>query len=357
MEKVCLINNLYPPNSVGGAETVVFKLAQKHKNKSRKVFVITLDCENNKKITKNEESGVLIYRIPKFNIFPYKELNKKNFLLKLVWHFFDKFGWWGRKEINKILVEENPNIVHTHNLTGMGFFIPKLIKKLKIEHVHTLHDVQLVEPSGILKWNHKKDSLAQKFYSLIVKKKFGSPDYILYPSEFIKYFYKSRNFFYKSLWRKTNNEFTPLNIFKNKENNNKFVFVGSLNRNKGVHILLKAWKAMPKNIGMELHIVGDGPMMKDVLKAKEKDSSIFVYGRLNKKELDEVYRKCSVLIFCSVCLENKPNVILEALENNLFVVASNTGGVKELLNKKTGKLYRPGNKVYLINILYSLRMY
>ncbi|MCF6276662.1 MAG: glycosyltransferase [Candidatus Magasanikbacteria bacterium] len=354
MKKICLVNNLYPPNSVGGAETVVFKIAKKHKNKGRKVFIITLNCDDNNKTTKIEEDGISVYRIPKFNIFGYKELSSKNFLHKFVWHFLDKFSFWGKKEIERIFIETNPDTVHTHNLTGLGFFIPKLIDSLKIEHIHTLHDVQLVEPSGILKWNHKKDLIHQKIYSFFVKKKIGSPNFVFYPSEFIKNFYKSRGFFEESLWRKTNNEFRKTSNLKKKVKNNKFLFVGTLNKNKGVQVLLDAWRMISKEKKVELHIVGDGPMVKDNFKLKKEDKRVFVYGKLGKEDLNKMYKKCDTLVFCSVCLENKPNVILEALENNLSVIASNTGGVGELLNRKTGKMYKPGDARSLANLILNI---
>jgi glycosyltransferase involved in cell wall biosynthesis len=342
MKTILLINNLYSPTSFGGAETVVWKLAQKHLRKHRKVVVVTL--ADNGKFSKNNEEGVVVYRIPAFNIFTYQKLSQKNFVFKLLWHFVDKCTWFGKKTIEKILIDEAPDLVHTHNLTGVGMFVPSLLRKMNIVHIHTLHDVQLVEPSGILLWNHKRDTFWQKIYSKITKFWFQNPDTVYYPSVFIRDFYKNRGFFEKSLWRITNNEFLSQNkIVKKKTGRVKFLFVGKLTKYKGLQTVLDVWINLSKEFDVELHIAGDGKMYREVEKLAKEDNRVFVYGRLNKEDLNNLYTGCNILIFASICMENRPNVILEALENGLFVIASDTGGVNELVNKQNALLFTPGN--------------
>ena len=119
MAKVCLINNLYGDNAVGGAEIVVQARALEYKKKGDSVIVITTKADKNPKIEKNNENGITVYRVWIPNIFYYKDLSKHGFVLKLIWHFIDIFK--KPKAIEEILVEEKPDVVETHNLMGIGY--------------------------------------------------------------------------------------------------------------------------------------------------------------------------------------------------------------------------------------------
>ncbi len=341
--KICLINNLYPPNAVGGAETVVEKTAKSLVAKGEEAVVITSGVWKgwgSWKPERVEESGVVVYRFWVPNIFPYRSLRKHNLLSKLAWHKIDIFNCWSASIVRGILAVEKPDEVQTHNLMGIGFGVPRAIQRMRVKHIHVLHDVQLVEPSGVLSWNHVKDSLAQRMYGWLMKKRMGKPDEVLVLSEFLQDFYKKREFFLNSEWKVERVAVEMSGI--EKEGKTKFLFVGSLVGHKGVHILIQAWERLG-SVDAELHIVGDGFLKEAVEKWSERDVRVFVYGRQEGKELERVYNECSVLVFPSVCMENRPAVILEGLSHGLKVLAANTGGVRELVDEKTGWLVQPGN--------------
>lgn len=346
--KYCLINNLYPPYARGGAERVVENQARDLKKQGHEVFVITLKPKRGD--NQLEKDGVKVYQIWPFNIFSYLDLNKHGFLMKLLWHKIDIFNIWSARKVKKILEQEKPDVVYIHNLMGLGFCIPRMVQKLGIKNIHTLHDVQLVEPSGILLWNHQKDSVWQKIYSYIMKKKMGKPDEIIFPSEFLKNFYLGRGFFANAECRIQNAELKKIR-HEAQNTKNKFLFVGQLEKHKGIEILMKVWDDISDK---ELHIVGDGSLKSEIKKWVENKKNVFVHGRLEKEELEKKYEECDVLIFPSICLENHPTVIAEALEKGLYVIASNTGGVGELINsEKKGILVEPGNMDEFIKTIKS----
>jgi len=92
----------------------------------------------------------------------------------------------------------------------------------------------------------------------------------------------------------------------------------------------------------ELHIVGDGILRDEVEKWARNKDNVKVYGRLEGKDLEEIYNNCDTLIFPSTCLENNPTVIHEAHEHGLRVIASDTGGVREIVSEND-ILVEPGN--------------
>lgn len=345
--KVCLINNLYKPYAVGGAEKVVEEQVKVFLGQGEQVVLITWRPWfgfGSWRPVKTVEDGVVVYRFWVPNIFSYKNLGKHNLVLKLIWHFFDIFNFWSARIIKKILVEEQIAEVYTHNLMGVGVYkVHKIIKFLKSETkwVHYLHDVQLVEPSGVLPWNHKQDNWYQKIYSLIIKYQMGTPDVIISPSNFLKEFYQSRGFFGKSEWRVE--KYKSVESIKNKLSSEsiKFLFVGSLVEHKGLEVLMQAWEGVEKG---ELSIVGNGILFKKIETWCKKYPNVKVCGRKERIELEEIYKNSDVLIFPSICLENRPIVLLEAMKFGLKVVASNTGGVSETLEGYDNlKLIEPGN--------------
>ena len=258
-----------------------------------------------------------------------------------MWHKLDIWNWWSARIVKKILQQENPDKVETHNLMGIGFMIPKLIQKLGYKHVHVLHDVQLVEPSGVLAWDHEKDNLIQKIYSWLMKKKFGQPDMVVTHSQFLYNFYGDRSFFTNSEWQVNIYQVTTQLKFLSAMP--KFLFVGSLVKHKGIELLLKAWNKL-EEVNNELHIVGNGILSNQVEEWGKGKEKVFVHGRLEGNELTKIYNECEILIFPSICLENKPVAIIEALEYGLHVIAADTGGVHEFVREKENAwLFKPGD--------------
>lgn len=341
--KICLVNNLYPPHTVGGAEEVVYQEVGRMLKAGYEVVVITTALGG---AHLWRERGLTIYRFEPRNLYFYTEAYKQNFLKRFFWHFFNIFHFGSTRHIKRILEKEKPDRVYTHNLMGVGFLLPRLLKKLKLEHVHVLHDVQLVEPSGVIpvarqqSWRYS--GFPSKIYTFTTKMLFGSPAKVISPSNFLKDFYLKKGFFPESEWEVTKG---LVSVKKSdKTYKSRFLFVGSLSTHKGVEVLLRAWDRLVKNTHIHLDIVGGGvlePMVRDWADKKE---NVVVYGRLLTQQLSKVYKTSDVLIFASTALENRPNVIVEALNNGLFVIATDTGGVKELLVGVDGcKLIEPDN--------------
>ena len=343
--KISLINNLYKPYTRGGAGRAVEHKAEKLKEQGHDVVVISWKPWSGFRSWQPEvsiEDGIKVYRFWAPNIFSYKNLADHNIILRSLWNIFDIFNIFSAKIIENILKQENPDLVNTHNIKGMGFLLPKVIDGMDIKHTHTLHDVQLVEPSGRLPWNHTKDSLFQRIYSFITKKLFGSPDKIISPSYYLKDFYQERGFFSESDWEVEKFQLKQkTNKTKELKNPTKFIFVGNLEEYKGVDKLMQAWEKV-SNKDKELHIVGSGSYEPKLKRWSDQSNNVKVYGRLKKEEVAEKYKECDVLIFPSICIENSPNVIKEALEYNLKVLAAETGGVVEFSNYNV-EFFEPGS--------------
>ncbi|GGI05410.1 glycosyltransferase family 4 protein [Egicoccus halophilus] len=104
------------------------------------------------------------------------------------------------------------------------------------------------------------------------------------------------------------------------------VFVGRLSPEKGLDVLLDAWRrAAPR---LRLVVVGTGPMDDD-LRSRRLDGVEF-RGRLAGEAVEELLRSSRALVFPSTWYEGHPLVPLEAAAAGLPVLLSDLGAMTSL---------------------------
>ncbi|OGH85089.1 MAG: hypothetical protein A2493_00860 [Candidatus Magasanikbacteria bacterium RIFOXYC12_FULL_33_11] len=332
--KIVIIHNLYEPYSRGGAEQVVKTSIDFLLSQGDEVILITSTPEK-EELYKKE--NLKIYRLKQNNIISYFDLVKYNFVFKFVWHLIDMFNFGIAQKVKKILQQENPGVVHTHNLMGLSFFIPRIIRKLKIKNIQTVHDVQLVEPSGIIfverenSWRYS--GFLIKIHIWIMKKLVGSPDVVISPTQFLLDFYKNKGFFKNSKLEKLANPFTlqlPNNFQKQFHSGLNFLYLGQLEQHKGIVDLLEVFQDIKE---ATLHVVGDGILLENLKNKYSQLENIKFYGRKGRGELAEIFAKTDVTIFPSLCYENYPAVIFESFTFAVPVLAAKHSALTELIKK------------------------
>lgn len=109
------------------------------------------------------------------------------------------------------------------------------------------------------------------------------------------------------------------------------VIAGRLSQEKGVDIAIRAMSALPPEY--KLQVMGDGPERSqlEALASETAPGRVTFFGRLAKKELHARLREGRVALVPSRCYENQPLAVLEAFANGVPVVASDIGGISELV--------------------------
>lgn len=123
-------------------------------------------------------------------------------------------------------------------------------------------------------------------------------------------------------------------------------FVGRLSAEKGVRVLLEAWRRLPQ---IRLRIVGDGPLREELqLHAAQAGLNVEFTGRLSRQELPAIVGAASALIVPSLWYEGFPMVIVEAFASATPVIASRLGSLAEIVrDDATGALFMPGDAAAL----------
>lgn len=119
------------------------------------------------------------------------------------------------------------------------------------------------------------------------------------------------------------------------------LYVGRLSEEKGVRVLLEAWKSVPD---VPLRIIGEGPLSGSlkVYTQSQGIRNVQFLGYVNQKTYEENMCGARFLIVPSQCYENFPRIIVEAFARGIPVIASNLGTLRELVEDQgTGLLFEP----------------
>lgn len=128
---------------------------------------------------------------------------------------------------------------------------------------------------------------------------------------------------------------------------NYFIFVGRLSEEKGILMLLDAWRSAPHL--PTLKIVGTGPQDALVKAAAGSMQNVELLGTKNPGEVLEMIGKAKALICPSQSYEGMPRVIIEAFAVGTPVIASRIGGYPEMIKEPDfGFLFDAGKSVEIV---------
>ena len=191
-----------------------------------------------------------------------------------------------------------------------------------------------------------------------IRKLFKEVDIITAPSQYLFYKYTSYNFGLNNI------EILPLGIKpveicrkNNNRNNVNFGYIGSIHKLKNIEYLVDEFATLKGN--SKLIIRGNG-LKKSIEELKSKIKffdNIDYKGPYSPTELPQILSEFDVLIVPSY-IENYPLVVREALSAKIPVIASNVGGIPEIItHMENGILFNPKIKgelkKHLINIVQN----
>jgi len=296
----------------------------------------------------------------------------KNFSYTSAFQTFGKsiYSVEAKKKLRLLLSENKIDIAQLNNISS--YQTPSIIpvlKKANIPIVWRILDYRLICPNSTFLSNGKicEACHKHKYYNAISQKcKKGSifastlfaiessiyyllryydqVDLFLFQSEF------SRDMFVKFGYDKKRthiieNSYEYSNIQPKYNGDNYILYFGRLSKEKGILTLLNTMKMLPD---IKLIIVGDGPdyeSYKNYTNENSLDNVTFT-GPKWGEDLDPIIKNCEFVVVPSEWYEPSPYVALQAFANGKPIVASNIGGLKDLiLDNKNGMFFEAGNSV------------
>lgn len=134
------------------------------------------------------------------------------------------------------------------------------------------------------------------------------------------------------------------------------VFVGRLEVQKGVRVLLDAWSRSTARVrGGRLHLVGDGPLRREVAAAAANDSTIVAHGLLEPDDVSDKIVASGLVVLPSLWFEGLPRVLVEAIARGRAVAVSDFGGLAGALPDEACWRFTPtaDGIVYVLDMMTS----
>ena len=333
----------------GGSEKYYFELAQLLKSKGHTVGFFSMKHEEN--IT----TGDAEYFVEEIDLNTGSKLKALDVI----------YSQENKRLMAKALEEFKPDIVHINNFQRqLSASIIDAIKEKNIPIVMTAHDLNPICPASIMLYNGEVcDDCITKGYSQCIKKKcvkgstlkstlgvmekkyydihkvFRKIDCIISPSEFNKNQLVNGKLKY--------NEIVTLHNFVNESERNDYVlgdyafYLGRLSKEKGILNLIEAIGDIPN---AKLLIAGDGPERERIeayISEHKLDGRITLLGYQNQDSIHKYITNSRFVVIPSICNENCPYSVLEAMEIGKPIVASRIGGIPELIaDGENGYLYK-----------------
>jgi len=363
-KKVLICCNAYPPNFIGGAELIAHYQAKHLQGQGYNVIVFTGDTREQGKrhsLRREDYEGLPVYRVhltyedydPKFSNFSHKDIE----------------GYF-----KTILKKFLPDIVHFHNLIGLSVGLIHIAKQQRIKTVLTLHDhwgfcfkntiiknnneickdfTQCTECMAVIPDENNRN-IPMRMRQDFIAMQLEDIDAYISPSQYLAEAYVHAGIPQEKMhiiWNGINvGKFSCIKKVPDPDHI-RFTFIGYFGKHKGIHILLDALQYIRTKEKIILNLIGDGELFnqyQNEVTDKNMQGIVKFWGKISN--IEDAYAKTDVLILPSIWPENQPVSITEAMAAGIPVIASNGGGIPELIEPgKTGFFFEMGDARDLAN--------
>lgn len=312
--KIAIITYHFLPNWLGGIEVATNYMAKELVKRGHEVHIITSYDENLPKISK--ENGYYIHRLT----------CRKVVFVGVILFWINIF--FSLKKID-------PELVHVQSIgNGIPAYLAKIIMK-----------------KPYLVWGHGSDVyLPWRFKWIISKIVIENAGIVVALSEDMRKRIKKKddkniivlpNGIDIELFKKGAQNLNPSNDKKT------ILFVGTLHNVKGVIYLIDAIKIVSQTMSeVSLLIVGDGKDREELKRIVDRlnlNRYIQFVGKVPNERIPEYMARSDIFVLPSLS-EGLPVVVLEAMASGLPIIATNVGGLPDIIkNGENGFLVKPKN--------------
>lgn len=353
--KILMVNKFLYPN--GGSETYMFKLGAYLKSIGHEVEYFGMEHEGR---CVSNSLGLYTETMDFHNSSTFKKIKLS---LKTI------YSKEAKDKMLAVLENFKPDVVHLNNFNfqltpSIIYAVKEYDKKYnkKIKLIYTAHDFQLICPNHMMMdihtntpcekcigSNFKNCTINKCIHNSTLKSLLGTLEAEIYNKNGI--YSRIDNIVCCSEFMKNKLDTNP--VFKNKtvvlhnfidkiepkksEKEDYVLYFGRFAEEKGIETLIGA-----KNTNFIC--AGSGPIEDKVNNANNLENIGFKTGN----ELEELIRKAKCTVYPSIWYENCPFSIMESIMYQTPVIASNIGGIPELIdNGKTGYLIPPNDSLAL----------
>lgn len=364
-QKILLVSKFFYPR--GGAEICAMNQKKMLERQGHEVAVFAMQYPG------TPDTGYNRY-FPKQVDFRATGLTKKWYAVSRIFHSSEV-------ENNFIRLLENfkPDVVHLHNIHSyLSPLVAQLAWKRHIKVVWTIHDHKLICPAysclrkgrmcdlcfkdkkQVIFKRCMKDSLLASLLAYFeaiwwnADKLTQWVDTFICPSRYMAQKMICGGFPESKLTVMSNFLEEEKRHYFSQDNSclkeDYYCYVGRLSPEKGIEVLLKA----AVNLPYTLKIAGNGPLFEHAKKQYQSDKIKFL-GHLSAREVVELVKKAKALVLPSICGDNNPLSVIEALCLGTPVIGSEIGGIPELISvPDTGRIFPAADSEKLAQMITEI---
>ena len=325
----------------GGVEAVIKNLLNGFTSKEIEIHVFSLEKMRKEQEIIKYSKNITIHHFPFGRI--------KSIKFEMLRH--------GRKVLKIFLSEIKPDLIHVQG-NGSNLLLLKGLNYSQVvitPHASLKDEIQNIKN---IKWkiNHFINIWIERKYLAKIK-------YIIFISKFIqdeilKYYPGLKENYSALIYNPVNVEYFNCRQ-ESLKTNTDLVYLGAINHRKGLSLLFDALSVINqrRNNKIKLHIIG-GFTEREYEKIINKkiielnlSAEIKFYGWLKQEEIIRIFNNSSIFVLPSKH-ENLPVSLIEAMSSSIAIVASNVGGVSEIIEDGyNGFLFGKNDLTSLISIL------
>lgn len=255
-------------------------------------------------------------------------------------------------ETIKTIFGKKIQLVHSHWWFPCGFIAYLSYLLLRVPYVVTIHgtDARIIEGNFFLTW----------LFKLVLRRSYG----VIVGSEYLKTVLETslpEEDIKKLAIHKIPMpvEIPPISEINHlRREGNSILTVARFTAQKNLKILIEALMYLKEEgIMFSATIIGDGPLrteLKQQISHSHLDNSIEMLSHVGRRDLFDHYRRCSFFVLPSL-KEGLGLVLVEALLMKETVIASNSGGITEIIEDGvSGILFDPYNPRQLADEIKKL---
>jgi glycosyltransferase involved in cell wall biosynthesis len=332
--RILMINTLYPPITVGGAEKSVCLLAEALARSGDQVAVVSLHPELHESV--ESRNNVRVYRLPIDNRYwPFDGGEKPSKLSRLLWHTGEVWNMQAAERVGRILDLERPDVVHSNNLCGFSVAVWREVKKRRIRLVHTLRDYYLLcSRSALFREGSVCDVRCRDCKAFTANRRPASQlvDAVVSISEYVLKCHTQSEYFSGAPSSVIYNigGTNPVPTPKSHQQD-KLVFgcIGRLEDEKGIRVVLEAterlsmsnWRLRIAGVGLDRYV--------EALKQRFTDPRIEWLGFTSPQQF---YASIDATIVSSVWPEPLSRTVIETFASGKSAICARSGGIPEIAN-------------------------
>ena len=341
--RILICSSFFPPHYLGGAELIAYKQAKllRQMGHDVRVFSGRLGGHWFRPHRVKQENGVLqVTRV---------SLSAQD-ISGTSWDFNSPDI---RHAFCRMLDDFTPDVVHFHNIVGLSIGMLDECYRRRVPTVMTLHDYWgICFKNTLLKNNGticKQGGLVclDCREMLVGRLPLPSPvrnahillalrqvDRLLTPSRYVAAQYAANGIPHDKI-TVIQNGIDAENFAPGQRNTAELTlgFIGHLGKHKGLDVLLHALSLMDAS-RVRLLVVGtgeDAEWLQTFCHERGLDPYVTFYGHVENRRIATIYQQIDVLVVPSVWPENSPVTITEAMASGIPVIASDVGGISELV--------------------------